>query len=135
MIMVIDLMIAYPKISIIAVSFVMTLFSTLVQKWLTDQKHIRALKERQKEIQKELKGCKDECLLKELNAEMLKLTGVMMKSSFKPLFVTFIPFILIFAWIRGLYGGTESVLASWFWWYLVSAIIWSMILRKVLKVA
>jgi len=94
---------------------------------------MKSLKKRQKEIQKELKGCKDECLMKELNSEMLKLTGVMMKSSFKPMFVTIIPFLLLFWWLRGIY--TPIMGGSWIWYYLGFSIVSSIILRKVMDVS
>ena len=42
-------MIANPKVSIAVFSVIVTLISTLVQKYFTDQEHLRALKKRQKE--------------------------------------------------------------------------------------
>ena len=128
-----EMMIANPKAALLVVSVIVTFISTLAQKWLTNQEHMKGLKKRQKEIQKELKGCKDECLMKELSAETLKLTGIMMKSSFKPMFVTIIPFLILFAWLRGIY--TPIMGGSWIWYYLGYSIITSIILRKVLKVA
>ena len=113
-------------------SVIVTFISTLAHKWLTNQEHMKNLKKRQKEIQKELKECKDECVMKELNAEMLKMTGVMMKASFKPMFVTIIPFLLLFAWLRGIYVPIMG--NSWIWYYLGFSIVASMILRKVMDV-
>ena len=124
---------AYPKISIAVFSVLVTLASTLVHKWLTNQEHLRSLKKRQKEIQKELKNCKDDCVMKELNAEMLKLTGVMFKSSMKPIFVTIVPFLLLFGWLRGVY--VPLIGNSWIWYYLGYSIVASIILRKILKLA
>jgi len=89
-----EMITANPKTSIAIFSIVVTLVSTLIQKWMTNQEHLKTLKTRQKEIQKELKKCKDGDLMKELNSELLKLTGVMFKSSLKPMFVTIIPFLL-----------------------------------------
>lgn len=134
--MVIELIQIYPTISIIVIAFLVTLVSTLITKWLTNQEHLRNLKARQKELQKEIKKCKeDECKMKELNMEMLQITGTMMKSSFKPLFITFIPFLILFAWIRGVYGGEPPLLDNWFWYYLGSAFAFSMIFRKLFKMA
>lgn len=118
--------------SLIVISFLVTLISTLLQKWLTNQEHLKNLKKRQKEIQKELKGCKDGKIMKELNAEMMKLTGLMFKSSLKPTFVTIIPFLLLFAWLRGIYSTAMG--SSWIWYYLGFSILSSMLLRKVLDV-
>ncbi len=127
-----EMMMADPKVSIGIFSVGVTLISTLAQKWLTNQEHLRSLKKRQKEIQKELKGCKDDNIMKELNLEMMKIMGVMFKSSMKPMFVTIIPFLLLFVWLRGVYA---PVLSSWIWYYIGYSVVASIILRKVLKVA
>ena len=128
-----EMMIANPRVSILVVSIVVTFVSTLAHKWLTNQEHMRSLKARQKEIQKELRGCKDTCVMKELNAEMMKITGVMMKSSFKPMFVTIVPFLILFAWLRGIYVPVMG--NSWIWYYIGYSLVASIVLRKVLKVA
>lgn len=127
-----EMMIANPKTSLLIVSVIVTLISTLAHKWLTNQEHMRSLKKRQKEIQKELKGCKEECVLKELNAEMLQLTGVMFKSSFKPMFVTIIPFLILFNWLRRIYVPLMG--NGWIWYYLGFSVVSSLFLRKILKV-
>jgi uncharacterized membrane protein (DUF106 family) len=128
-----ELMISSPKISIAVFSIVVTLISTLAQKWLTNQEHLKSLKKRQKEIQKELRGCKDPSLMKELNSEMMKLTGVMFKSSMKPMFATIIPFLILFWWLRSVYVPVMG--NSWIWYYLGYSVVASIILRKVFKVA
>ena len=128
-----EVMIANPKTSIAVVSVIVTFIATLAHKWLTNQEHLKSLKARQKEIQKELRGCKDGKILKELNAELMKLAGVMFKSSMKPMFVTIIPFLLLFMWLRGVY--TPVMGSSWIWWYIGFSVVASIILRKVLKVA
>lgn len=94
---------------------------------------MRALKKRQKEIQKEIKKSKDPSLMQELNAEMLSLTGTMMKSTMKPAFITMIPFLILFAWLRGIYIPIMG--SGWIWYYLGFSILISIGLRKVLKVA
>ena len=127
----IEVMAASPKYSIAIFSVVVTLISTLVQKHFTDQEHLKSLKKRQKEIQKELKKAKEPSVMQELNSEMLQLTGVMFKKSMKPMFVTMIPFLLLFVWLRGVYA---PVLSSWIWYYIGYSIVASIVLRKVLKV-
>jgi len=52
---IVEMMSACPKYSIAVFSVIVTLISTLVQKHFTDQEHLKALKKRQKEIQKEIK--------------------------------------------------------------------------------
>ena len=123
----------YPNLFIIVLAGLVTIISTLVHKWLTNQEHMKSLKSRQKEIQKELRGCKDASLMKELNAEMMKLTGVMFKSSMRPMFVTIIPFLILFWWLRSVF--TPVMGSSWIWWYIGFSVVASIVLRKVLKVA
>ncbi len=129
----VDMINANPKMSLFVISLIVTFFSTLAHKWLTNQEHLKSLKSRQKELQKELKGCKDPNLLKELNRELMQLTGVMFKSSMKPMFVTIIPFLLLFTWLRGVYPPLIG--SSWIWYYIGFGILTSGIVRKVLKVA
>jgi uncharacterized membrane protein (DUF106 family) len=129
---IVELINSYPLYSLAGISIMVTLVSTLAHKWLTNQEHMKNLKARQKEIQKDLKGCKDSDLLKELNSELLQLTGVMFKSSMKPMFVTIIPFLLLFNWLRTVYA---PILSSWIWYYLGFSILSSMFIRKVLKVS
>ena len=128
-----EMMIANPKVSIAIFSIIVTTLSTLAQKWLTNQEHLKSLKKRQKEIQKEFRGCKDACLMKELNSEMMKITGVMFKSSMKPMFVTIIPFLILFAWLRSVF--TPVMGSAWIWYYIGFSVVASILLRKVLKVA
>tara|TARA_Y100000310_G_C20650152_1_gene798942 strand:- start:673 stop:1074 length:402 start_codon:yes stop_codon:yes gene_type:complete len=129
-----ELIQAYPIYSIIIIAIGITFISSLLTKWLTNQEHMKSLKKRQKEIQKELKECKDdECKMKELQSEMMKIAGTMMKSSFKPVFITIIPFLIFFAWLRSIY--TPIMGFGWFWWYLGSSIISSIVFRKLLKMA
>ncbi len=128
-----EVMLSNPKISIAAFSIAVTFLSTMAQKWLTNQEHLKSLKKRQKEIQKELKSSKDPSLMKELNAEMMKLTGVMFKSSMKPMFATMIPFLFLFWWLRSVYVPVMG--NSWIWYYIGYSVVASIILRKVFKVA
>lgn len=129
----IEMITSNPQVSIATISIIVTLFSSLAQKWLTNQEHLKTLKSRQKEIQKELKKCKDGDAMKELNAELLKLTGVMFKSSMKPMFVTLLPLLLLFNWLRGVY--TPLIGNSWIWYYIGYSVVASIIFRKIFKIA
>jgi len=131
--MVMEYITAYPVVSIIVTSMIVTFFSTLITKWLTNQEHLKELKARQKELQKELKNCKDDGAMKEMQVEMLKITGTMFKSSFKPLLITFIPFLILIYWLRGIY--TELLGGWWIAWYIGASLISSVIFRKILKMA
>lgn len=130
---IVEMMVASPKVSIAVFSVIVTLISTLVQKHFTDQEHLKSLKKRQKEIQAEIKKTKEPSVMQELNAEMLQLTGVMFKKSMKPMFVTIIPFLILFTWLRSVYVPVLG--GGWIWYYLGYSILASVVLRKVLKVA
>ncbi|VVB80608.1 Uncharacterised protein [uncultured archaeon] len=124
---------ANAKVSIVIVSALITLVSTLITKWLTNQEHLKSLKERQKQIQKDLKNHKPgEKMFEELQSEMLQISMTMMRSSFKPMLVTLVPFVIFFGWLRGLY---TPILSNWIWYYIVSSIAFSMIYRKVFDMA
>ena len=127
-----ELMIANPKLSIVVLSFLVTLAMTLVTKKFTDQNRMKELKEIQKACQIKLKDNKgNPTKIQEIQKEMMTCSMELMKHSFRPMLITFIPILLIFWWVRTAYTG---VLASWILWYLGSAIISSIILRKVFDV-
>ena len=131
--MITEMLSVQPKYSIAMFSVLVTLVSTMVQKWLTNQEHLKTLKARQKELQEEIKKTKDPTLLQGINKEMMEITMVMFKSSMKPMFVTIVPFLLLFHWLKGVYVPVLG--SSWIWYYLGYSIVASMIIRKVFKVA
>lgn len=123
-----------PKTSIILISAGVTAVSTLVTKWLTNQEHLKSLKARQKELNKKMKTAKPgEKLFEEIQSEMLQISATMMKSQFKPMLVTIVPFLALFAWLRGVY--TPIMANSWIWYYIGGSIIFSTVYRKLFKMA
>lgn len=127
-------MIANPKLSVIILAFLVTLVMTLVTKKFTDQNRMKELKKIQKACQIKLKDAKGNLEeQKKIQKEMMDCSMELMKHSFKPLLITFIPLLLFFWWIRGIYTGTELA-NSWLWYYIGVSIISSIILRKVLDV-
>ena len=125
--------------NILLLSFVLTLVMTLLYKFLTNQKLMKQLKEEMKLHQKEIKE------LKNMPEKMMETQKVMMDKqikyflqSLKPTIVSFIPVILIFTWMRNYYLGlgNPAVLfgLGWIWAYILSSIIFSIGLRKLLKV-
>ena len=128
-------MIANPKLSVIILSFVVTFVMTLVTKYFTNQNRMKELKALQKACQIKLKDNKgDPEKMAEIQKEMMACSMELMKHSFKPMLITFIPIVIFFWWVRKIYALT-SLGGSWIWYYLVAGIISSIILRKVLKVA
>lgn len=125
-------------------SILLAFFINIITKLTTDQNKLKRIKERQKEIQKSLKEHKHDpqtyiAKQKEAQPEILKLTKQYMFSSMKSMIYTFIPLIIIFGWMRG-HFGTEKVLNlgfisfGWLWTYIILSILFSSIIRKLLKV-
>lgn len=124
-----DLMVAYPKESVIILAVLVTLVMTLVTKYFTNQNRMKELKQIQKACNIKLKTNRTDA---DAQKQLMACSMELMKHSFKPLFITFIPLLIFFWWIRGIYTG---VFASWLWWYIGSGIVSSIAIRKVLKVA
>jgi len=84
-------------IIIACVSIFATLLTTLIYKWVTDQKKLKESKVEMKKLQQEQKKYKDNPKkLMQVQQQMLEINMVMMKQSFKPMIYTFLPLILLF---------------------------------------
>lgn len=120
--------------------FIIAIITTLVQKYATDQKTLKLLREEQKEVNKELQQYRDkpEKML-EINQRNMKLMGDMMSISMKSSFITIIPLVLLFRWFNDTFASLGDPLffgfMNWIWFYLISVLVFSSILRKALKVA
>lgn len=134
-----DWNITYGMLILVAI---IAFITTLVQKYGTDQATMRELKKEQKELQEDMKKFKEhpEKLL-ELQKKQLEFMPRMMKLSMRPLVYTAIPFVLFFRWFND-YFSSEALegfkffgIFSWFWFYLIFAIVFGSIFRKILKVA
>ena len=120
-----------PRISIIVLSFVVTLFITIVNYFMTDRKRMKEIKEKQKRLRAELKQFKDNPQkMMEINKQMMEDMPEQLKHSFKPMLVTIIPLIILFKWLRASFAIT-AIAGTWFWWYIGASILFSMILRKI----
>jgi|SRR3989344_4120309 len=124
--------------SLIIISFILALLTTLVYKYFTDQDALKKIKEDNKKIQEEIKANKDNPQkMAELQKEALHKGFIEpMKHQIKPMIITILPFILIFGWLRTTYADVGSIFLGleWFWTYFIFSFIFSMILRKALKV-
>ena len=123
----------YPTISIIIFSILVTLFVTVVTYFMTDRERMRELREKQKRLQAEMKNHKNNPdKLMELQKEMMADLPEQMKHSFKPMLITLVPLLVLFAWLRGLYADT-SLGVWWIAWYIGASMISSIIFRKMFK--
>ncbi|MBM3204280.1 DUF106 domain-containing protein [Candidatus Woesearchaeota archaeon] len=136
-----------PAWAIIIISLLLTLLINFVYKLVTNQEKMKALKTELKELQKKMKELKDnpEKFMEHQKIAMAKNLEYM-KHSMKPTLVTFIPLILIFGWLRLRFGGLGDIIIwgfnipllgtglGWLGTYFWSAVIFSMITRKLLKI-
>jgi uncharacterized membrane protein (DUF106 family) len=128
--MITEFMQTNPRLSIVLISFLVTVFITTVRYFMVDREKMREIKERQKELRKEIKKYKNNPeKMMELNQKMLEDMPEQMKQSFKPMLITLIPILIIFSWMRSIYAET-AITSTWLWWYIGSSIIFSIILSK-----
>lgn len=123
-----------PKLAIIIISLLVSIFVSLIYKLTIDQVRMKELKDKQKKLQEEIKKHKEnpEKML-ELQKEMMGHSGEMMKHSFKPMLLTFIPFLILFNWLRSVFIST-SLEKSWIWWYIILTLVFNLLLKKVFKI-
>ena len=119
---------------------IISLLTTVIQKYATDQESIRTLKAEQKEMQKEVQKFKhDPQKVIEMNKASLPLVFKIMQLSMKATIFTIIPFILLFRWFLDVFTAMGEPrffgFFTWFWFYLIFVMIFSTILRKWMKVA
>ncbi len=126
------------------VSVGVAIMSSLVRMATLDMKKMREMKEKIKEHQKTLKEATKSSDIKgakRAQEELMRLTIENMKHSFRPMIITFVPFILIFYWLREQYGSAGVVASisgfglDWLGWYIICSIISSIILNKLLKLS
>src|SRR3989338_5139239 len=86
--------------AILIISAGITLLITIVYKYTTNQTEMKQIKDDLKKYQKEMKGSKDTKKLMETQKKALDLNMKYMMASFKSTLYTFIPIIIIFAWLN-----------------------------------
>lgn len=128
------------NLGMIIIVFVITLLTTLVQKYATDQKTLKEMKKEQKEMQNQMKEFKNHPeKLMELQKKQMSMLLPQMKLSMRAVAYTGIPFILFFRWFNDYFAvlpeGTKFFLGmGWFLFYFIFAIIFGTIFRKYLDV-
>ena len=118
---------------------IISIFMTLVQKYATDQKTLKEMREEQKILQEEMKKYKNHPeKVAELSRKQLEFIPRTMRLTMRPIVYTAIPLILFFRWFNDFFSALIDFkffgFLSWFWFYLIGTIIFSSILRKVMKV-
>ena len=128
-----ELIQAYPIWSIIVIGVLVSLFISLINYFVLDKDKMRKGKEKQKEIQKQMKEHKhDHVKQTELSKELMSHTMENLKHSFKPMIITIIPILVIFWWMKEIFIET-TIAKTWLWWYIGTAIASSLVFRKLFK--
>ena len=97
---------ANPALTVLIIAFIVSLITTIANKYLVDQEEMNEIQARSKKLTSELREAQkkgDGKKIAELQArqtEMMKDQSAMMSNQFKPMIVTFVPIILIFFWMR-----------------------------------
>ena len=95
-----------PALTVLIIAFIVSLITTIANKYLVDQDEMNEIQARSKKLTSELREAQkkgDGKKIAELQAkqtEMMQDQSKMMTNSFKPMIVTFVPIILIFFWMR-----------------------------------
>jgi len=126
------------NLGIVVLAGAIGLFITLIQKYTTDQETLRAIKKEQKLLQQEMKQYKDhpEKLL-ELQKKQFEFIPKTFDITMRPLMYTSIPIILFFRWFSDYFTATEARVfgMNWLLAYFILSIIFSIVFRKIFKVA
>lgn len=123
----------------LVVVLIITFITTLIQKYATDQKALKELRQEQKILQEEMKKFRDNpAKISELSKKQMEFIPRTFKLTSRTILFTGIPFILFFRWFYDFFVSIGEPkffgFLSWFWFYLIFAMIFSSILRKVMKV-
>jgi uncharacterized membrane protein (DUF106 family) len=127
------------NLGMLIIVFLITVMTTIVQKYATDQKTLKEMKAEQKVLQNQMKEFKNHPeKMMELQKKQFAMMPKQMKLSMRAIIYTGIPFILFFRWFQDFFlanGSPKFWLGmGWFLFYLISAIIFGSILRKYMDV-
>ncbi|MEM2131401.1 MAG: EMC3/TMCO1 family protein [Candidatus Woesearchaeota archaeon] len=91
----------HPALSLLIISFILSLLITLVNKFFTDQKLMKSIREEQLKLQKEIKNISNNPKrLSKVNSRLMELNLKYMNESMKATLFTLIPFWLVFGWLN-----------------------------------
>ena len=133
-------------LDIYLISLVAAVFITLVNKYMTDQTKIKALRSEMKELRKkqqEVLKKKNPKEMQEFQQKMMAKSMENMKHSMNPkiMLTTMIPMLLLFGAVRVAYGEFGEFLDlgftqfGWLGTYICFSILNSIIVKKILDVA
>ena len=127
------------SIGMLIVVAILSLLTSLIHKYTTDQHELRKLKEEQKILQAELKKYQnDPKKLVELQRKQIEFFPKTLDLTVNSALYTLLPFLLLFRWFIDYFSENTGEIfgfLSWFWAYFIFTIIFSSIWRKALNVA
>ncbi len=133
-----------PVLGMLIIVLIISLATTLIQKYATDQDALRELKKEQKILQAEMKKYKDDpARVAELSKKQFQFIPKTFKLTSRGIMYTGVPFILFFRWFTDTFTEMEAVTGvpirffgflTWFWFYLIFTMVFSSFLRKWMKV-
>ena len=147
--MAINFIVANPLISVISLSFLISLITTLVYKFTTDQNKLRVIREELKTIRKDMVEAKnDPKRMQELQSRSMEISMEQFKHGLKPMLITWLPAIIIFGFINKSLPADKIVWKlpfnlpkigsnegfGWLGVYILSSLVFSTVLRKLFKV-
>ncbi len=126
------------NLGMVLITALITFIISITQKYTMDHEKMKELKANQKDLQNRMKEYKDHPeKLAEINKEFFGTFSELMTASMSSAVYTIIPIILFFRWFQDYFALHEGVkifgFLSWFWAYLIVAIIFSSVFRKLLK--
>jgi uncharacterized membrane protein (DUF106 family) len=126
-------------VGMLIIVLLITFITTIIQKYTTDQKALKELRNEQKLLQEEMKKYKDHPeKLAELSKKQFEFIPKTFKLTSRGVLFTGIPFILFYRWFFDVFTvmGDPKFLGflNWFWFYFICAMIFTSILRKWMKV-
>ena len=130
---IVESIITNPRISIMVISLIVTIFMTLVRYFVTDKELMKEIREKQKWIREEMKRHRDNAdKIAELNKQMMEHFPAQMRQTFKMMLLTMIPLLILLGWLRGVFAQT-TIASTWIWWYIGFSMLFSIILGKIFK--
>ena len=119
-----------PEISIVALAFLVSIAITLINYFMVDREKMKQIRQKQKQLREEMKKFKDNPeKMMEINKQMLEDMPEQLKMSFKPMVITLVPLLILFAWLKSTFAAT-SIASTWIWWYIGASIVSSIVTRK-----
>jgi len=89
-----------PAVGLLIISVAISLVTTLVYKYTTNQKMLKDVKADVKRMQAELRATKDPAQLAALQKEMMGKSMKQLSSSMKSTLITIVPLFLLFGWMQ-----------------------------------